>query len=157
LMIETPEANLSVGMRQLNGMYTQKYNRRHDKPGHLFQGRFRAILVQKENYLLELCRYVVLNPIRAGVVEKPEAWKWSSYQSTAGLRKKPDYLATDWIMGILNSQRIRAHRSNIGRLCKKGSLGDLHGWSFRVKSCWEKRDSSIESGKGDSRPAKVCK
>jgi putative transposase len=109
-MIETPDANLSIGMRQLNGIYTQKYNRRHHKPGHIFQGRFKAILVQKENYLLELCRYVVLNPVRAGVVKKPEAWRWSSYQATAGLRKKPDYLTTDWILGLFNSKRTVAQR-----------------------------------------------
>jgi len=109
-MIETPDANLSIGMRQLNGIYTQKYNRRHHKPGHIFQGRFKAILVQKEDYLLELCRYVVLNPVRAGVVEKPEAWRWGSYQSTAGLRKEPDYLSTDWILGLFNSKRTVARK-----------------------------------------------
>jgi REP element-mobilizing transposase RayT len=110
LMVETPDANLSIGMRQLNGIYTQKYNRRHHKPGHLFQGRFKAIVVQKENYLLELCRYVVLNPVRAGVVEKPEAWEWSSYRSTAGLRKERDYLTTDWILGLFNSKRSLAQK-----------------------------------------------
>ncbi len=68
LLIETPDANLSIGMRQLNGIYTQKYNRRHATPGHVFQGRFKAILVDKDNYLLELCRYVVLNPVRATMV-----------------------------------------------------------------------------------------
>ena len=64
LLIETPRANLSLGMRQLNGIYTQTFNRRHHRVGHLFQGRFRAILVEKESYLLELCRYIVLNPVR---------------------------------------------------------------------------------------------
>ena len=68
LMIETPDANLSRGMRQLNGVYTQKYNWRHSKTGHIFQGRYKSILVEKENYLLELCRYVVLNPVRANMV-----------------------------------------------------------------------------------------
>ncbi len=106
LMIETPDANLSIGMRQLNGIYTQKYDNKHHRPGHIFQGRFKAILVQKDHYLLELCRYVVLNPVRAGVVEKPEAWRWSSYQATAGLRKKPDYLTTDWILGLLSSRTM---------------------------------------------------
>jgi len=110
LMVETPDANLSIGMRQLNGVYTQRYNRRHHKTGHLFEGRFKAILVQKDNYLLELCRYVVLNPVRAGVVGKPEAWRWSSYQATAGLRKEPDYLATDWILGLFSSRRAVAQR-----------------------------------------------
>jgi REP element-mobilizing transposase RayT len=110
LMVETPDANLSIGMRQLNGLYTQRYNRRHHKTGHIFQGRFRAILVQKENYLLELCRYVVLNPVRAGVVEKPEACRWSSYQATAGLKKGPDYLTTNWILGLFNSKRTVAQK-----------------------------------------------
>ena len=109
-MIETPDANLSIGMRQLNGIYTQKFNRRHHKTGHLLEGRFKAILVQKDNYLLELCRYVVLNPVRVGVVEKPEVWRWSSYQATAGLRKKPDYLSTDWILGLFSSKRTVAQR-----------------------------------------------
>jgi len=110
IMVETPDANLSIGMRQLNGVYTQRYNRRHHKTGHLFEGRFKAILVQKDNYLLELCRYVVLNPVRVGVVEKPEVWRWSSYQATAGLRKKPDYLTTDWILGLFSSKRTVAQR-----------------------------------------------
>ncbi len=105
LMIETPDANLSIGMRHLNGVYTQKYNRRHHKPGHIFQGRFKAILVQKETYLLELCRYVVMNPVRAGVVEKPESWRWSSYQNTAGLRKGPDDLTSDWILGLFSRKK----------------------------------------------------
>ena len=110
LMIETPDANLSIGMRQLNGVYTQKYNRRHGSPGHIFQGRFKAILVQKETHLLELCRYVVLNPVRARMVEKPDAWSWSSYQATAGLRKEPAYLTTDWLLGMFNSKKSRAQR-----------------------------------------------
>jgi hypothetical protein len=110
LMLETPEANLSIGMRQLNGVYTQTYNRRHQISGHIFQGRFKAILVQKENYLLELCRYVVLNPVRAGVVKKIEDWRWSSYQATAGFERKPEFLTTDWILGLFAAQRTVAQR-----------------------------------------------
>ena len=110
LMVETPDANLSIGMRQLNGVYTQRYNRRHRKTGHLFEGRFKAILVQKDNYLLQLCRYVVLNPVGAGVVEKPEAWRWSSYQATAGLRREPGYLRTDWILGLFSSKKTVGQR-----------------------------------------------
>jgi REP element-mobilizing transposase RayT len=109
-MIETPDGNLSVGMRQLNGIYTQKYNRRHNKTGHIFQGRFKAILVQKENYLLELCRYVVLNPVRARLVEKPEAWRWSSYGATAGLRKKLHFLTTDWILSVFDRKTALAQK-----------------------------------------------
>ena len=81
LLIETVDGNLSQGMRQLNGVYTQASNRRHRRVGHLFQGRFKGILVDKEAYLLELSRYVVLNPVRAGMVESPEQWPWSSYRA----------------------------------------------------------------------------
>ncbi len=79
LLIETPDANLSKGMRQLNGIYTQYFNRVHDSVGHLFQGRFKSILVEKESYLLELCRYIVCNPVRANLCREPKDWKWSSY------------------------------------------------------------------------------
>jgi putative transposase len=110
LMIETPDANLSRGMRQLNGVYTQKYNWWHSKTGHIFQGRYKSILVDKENYLLELCRYVVLNPVRANMVEKPEEWKWSSYGATAGLRTVPNYLTADWILGLFNNNKAEAQK-----------------------------------------------
>ena len=85
LLIETPEGNLSRGMRQLNGVYTQRFNRRHGRVGHVFQGRFKAIVVDRDGYLLELCRYVVLNSMRAGVIKKLSAtpgavtrqrWAW---------------------------------------------------------------------------------
>jgi hypothetical protein len=108
LLIETPEANLSIGMRQLNGVYTQSYNRRHRKPGHIFQGRFKGILVEKESYLLELCRYVILNPVRAKMIKKPEDWKWSSYRATVGLNGAPGYLTVDWILSQLASQKAVA-------------------------------------------------
>jgi REP-associated tyrosine transposase len=110
LMIETPDANLSRGMRQLNGVYTQKYNWWHSKTGHIFQGRYKSILVEKENYLLELCRYVVLNPIRANMVQKPEEWQWSSYDATAGLKSVPDYLTTDWILGLFHRNKKEAQK-----------------------------------------------
>src|SRR5207247_381934 len=85
LLLETPQGNLSAGMRQVNGVYTQRFNRRHGRVGHIFQGRFKAILVERESYLLELCRYLVLNPVRAGIVRQPERYRWSSYRATAGL------------------------------------------------------------------------
>jgi len=85
LLIETPDGNLSEGMRQLNGVYTQRFNRRHRRVGHLFQGRFKAIVVERDSYLLELCRYVVLNPLRARRVKHIEHYPWSSYPATMGL------------------------------------------------------------------------
>ena len=99
LMIETPEPNLSRGMRQLNGVYTQGFNRLHRKVGHLFQGRFKAILVERDSYLLELARYVVLNPVRAKMVKAPENYKWSSYRPTLGLDPVPQGLSIGWLLG----------------------------------------------------------
>lgn len=99
LLVETPRANLSIGMLQLNGLFTQTFNRRHHRLGHLFQGRFKAILVEKESYLLELCRYIVLNPLRVKSRIDPASWKWSSYRATAGLAQKPQFLSTDWVLG----------------------------------------------------------
>ena len=84
VLLETAEGNLSQGMRQLNGVYTQKSNRRHGRVGHVFQGRYKAILVERNEYLLELCRYVVLNPIRAGMVSDLDEWSWSSYRAMIG-------------------------------------------------------------------------
>jgi len=110
LLIETPEANLSYGMRQLNGIYTQRYNRRHRNVGHIFQGRFKSILVDKENYLLELSRYIVLNPVRAKLVESPDKWPWGSYRATAGLIKAPEYLLVDWILGLFGTNRKLAQK-----------------------------------------------
>jgi len=84
LLVETPDANLSKGMRELNGVYTQRFNRTYDRAGHVFQGRYKAILVQKEAYLLELARYVVRNPVRARMVRAPGEWPWSSYRAMIG-------------------------------------------------------------------------
>jgi REP element-mobilizing transposase RayT len=108
LVIETPEANLSQGMRQLNGVYSQHINRTHGRVGHLFQGRFKAILVDKDSYLLELSRYVVLNPVRAGLVSRPGEWPWSSYRATAGEAAAPPFLASDWLLGAFAANRPQA-------------------------------------------------
>lgn len=108
LVIETREANLARGMRQLNGVYTQKSNWKYQKTGHVFQGRYKAIIVDRDSYFLELCRYVVLNPVRAHAVEKTEDWKWSSYRATAGSVVAPPFLATDGILGLFSRSRKRA-------------------------------------------------
>ena len=110
LVIETPDGNLSKGMRQLNGMYTQIYNRRHHRVGHIFQGRYKAILIEKESHLLEVCRYVVLNPVRAKAVEKPEIWQWSSYRGTLGMERPHPCLTTDWVLGQFDKKKSRPDR-----------------------------------------------
>lgn len=108
LVVETPEANLSQGMRQLNGVYTQWINRTYDRVGHVFQGRYKAILVEKDSYLLELARYVVLNPVRAGMVRDASRWAWSSYAEMVGVRSAPEWLETDWLLAQFGKQRQRA-------------------------------------------------
>lgn len=108
LLIETTDGNLSHGMRQLNGQYTQRFNRRHCLVGHLFQGRYKAILVQKEAYLLELTRYVVLNPLRANMVESLDDWRWSSYRYTTGLEETPLWFDSNWLLSQFDSQRDKA-------------------------------------------------
>ena len=110
LLTETPEPNLSRGMRQLNGVYTQRYNARHGKLGHVFQGRFKAVLIEKQSHLLEVCRYVVLNPVRAGLVTQARQWRWSSYAATAGLRMGPDFLTTGWVLTQFDKQQSVAQR-----------------------------------------------
>lgn len=110
LVVETPDGNLSKGMRQLNGMYTQASNRRHHRTGHLFQGRFQGILVDKDSYLLELTRYVVLNPVRAGMVKHPGKYPWSSYRAMVGEAPPPRWLATDALLGQFGRRRAEARR-----------------------------------------------
>ena len=99
LLVETPEANLVSGMRRFNGVYTQAFNRRHSRVGHLFQGRYKSIVVDKESYGLELCRYLVLNPVRARKVKRPGHWAWSSYRATVGQVAAPAWLEVAWVLG----------------------------------------------------------
>ena len=84
LLVQTPEPNLARGMRQLNGVYAQWFNRRHGRVGHLFQGRYGARLVQADEHLLAAVRYIVRNPVRAGLCRDPEEWRWSSHRATLG-------------------------------------------------------------------------
>jgi len=110
LIIETPDGNLSKGMRQLNGIYTQTFNNKYKRVGHLFQGRYKAILVDKASYLLELSRYVVLNPVRAKMVGHPKQYKWSSYNATAGINKEGNGLTVDWLLRQFAERRAAAQK-----------------------------------------------
>ena len=108
IVVETLEGNLSKGMRHLNGVYTQNFNRRHNRVGHVFQGRFKGILVEKETYLLELSRYVVLNPIRAGMESAIGTWPWSSYPAMVEAVQRPQWLEADWLLSQFGKKRKRA-------------------------------------------------
>ncbi|MBI5891514.1 MAG: transposase [Nitrosomonadales bacterium] len=108
LLLETPDGNLSKGMRQLNGVYTQRFNRTHKRVGHVFQGRYKAVIVQKQTYLLELARYIVLNPVRARMVRSAKDWPWSSYRAMAGMAETPTWLTADWILSSFSDKRSEA-------------------------------------------------
>lgn len=110
LLLETPDPNLSQGMRQLNGVYTQRFNRSHNRVGHVFQGRFKSILVEKDSHLLELCRYIVCNPVAAGMVVHPAEHEWSSYRYTAKPIKQPDFLSLNWLLTQFSIKRREARR-----------------------------------------------
>ncbi len=133
LLVETLDGNLSRGMSQLNGQFTQRFNRRHGVVGHLFQGRYKAILVQKGSYLLELARYVVLNPVRAGMVGRPEDWRWSSYPAAAGLAERPDWLDVNRLLGPFGKHRktaIERYRAFV--MAGKGESGPLENVRYQL-------------------------
>jgi putative transposase len=106
--IETPEPTLGRGMQGLLGGYAFEFNRRHGRYGPLFARPFSASLVETDAYVVELCAYVVMNPLRAGLVQAPEDWSWSSYRATAGLVKAPPFLETTLVPGMLHPRRKRA-------------------------------------------------
>ena len=108
LLLETPRSNLSQILHHINGAYTNYYNGKRNRTGHLFQGRYKAILVDKDAYCHKLSRYIHLNPVRAGMVEKPEQYPWSSYLYYAGAQKKPPWLTIDTVLGYLESDAGRA-------------------------------------------------
>ncbi|MFT5117647.1 MAG: putative transposase [Kiritimatiellia bacterium] len=108
LLVETPESNLSLGMRQLNGVYTQRFNRSQNRVGHVFQGRYKAILVEKASYLRELARYIILNPVRARMVRSAKDWVWSSYRATAGFKSPYPWLNVEWLLSGFARRRSTA-------------------------------------------------
>jgi len=111
LLIETRSGKLSRGMRALNGVYTQRFNRHHQRVGHVLQGRYKAVLVEKDAYLLELLRYVVLNPVRAGMVASAGEWPWSSYRGVMGKAAAPAALPVDAVLALFSSDRGVARRA----------------------------------------------
>ena len=139
LLIETPEPNLVAGMRRLNGVYTQAFNRRHGRVGHVFQGRYKSILVDKQSYGLELSRYIVLNPVRARMVKRAENWAWSSYRATVDQVAIPIWLDTDWVLSPLGGRNpvqayVRFVRSGSSRTRRGTSSKDRSGWAMRCFS-----------------------
>ena len=142
LFVETVHANLSKGMRQLNGVFTQASNRRRRRGGHLFQGRYKGILVDSEAYFLELSRYVVLNPVRAGMVDDPGKWRWSSYRATAGKDQSPSWLTTDAVLSAFGGRKGEA-RARYRQFVQEG-IGATSIWSGLNRQVFLGDDGFVE-------------
>ncbi len=140
LVLHTRAANLSRLMRHVNGVYTQAFNRRHGLVGHLFQGRFKAILVDRGAYLLALCRYVERNPVAAGLVSSASEWPWSSYGAHAGLAPTPPWLDSEGLHGYLlgepvtdAAQRRRAVSMYAKLVAEDRTEGDATFWQEALR------------------------
>jgi REP element-mobilizing transposase RayT len=143
VLVETPDANLSKGMRQLNGVYTQRFNRAHARSGHVFQGRYKAILAQKEAYLLELARYVVLNPVRARMVRTPADWPWSSYRAMLGEAPVPEWLEMRTLLAAFAETEPEAV-AQYARFVAEGT-GQPAPWEQLKNQVFLGSDSFVES------------
>lgn len=157
LLIETPEGGLSRGMQEMLTNYVQSFNRAAGRKGHLFHGRFKSQLVEKESYLLELARYIVLNPVRAKMVERPEDYRWSSYRATAGLEAAPPWLTTSWLLAQFapsGAEAPLAYRRFVdeGIGLERSPWEDLKhqiylgttGWLERMRAWVESEERSVE-------------
>jgi putative transposase len=113
LVVETPDADLSSGMQRLNGEYAQFFNFFHGLDGHVFQGRFHAVLIESDPHLAELSRYLALNPVRAGLAATARAWRWSSYPAIAEGRSSPTFVDVQGILGLFGRDPERARKSFI--------------------------------------------
>jgi REP element-mobilizing transposase RayT len=131
LLLQTLEANLSIAMRHLNGVYTQRFNRRHERCGHVLQGRFGAQLVDGDAYLREVCRYIVLNPVRAGLVAHPGEWGWSSFRATAGQTAAPGFLSVDWMRSLSGAKTHAEAARRFERNALIVVAVRYHGYSMR--------------------------
>ncbi len=147
LLIETPEGNLSAGMRQLNGVYTQAFNRSHGRDGHLFKGRFKAILVEKESHLLELCRYIVLNPVRAGMAAQPADYRWTSYLPTIGNAARPAFPATEWLLGNFSTSLAESCR-RYRNFVKEGMSNNESPWGQLVGQILLGTEAFVQQARG---------
>lgn len=110
LLIETPLGNITGVMHYLNSTYTGYFNRKYKRVGHLFQGRYKGFVIEKERYLLSVSRYIQLNPVRAKMVKRPEDYRWSSYSEYIGRGKKNGWLGCDWILGQYSKEEAKAKK-----------------------------------------------
>jgi REP element-mobilizing transposase RayT len=138
LLVETPDGNLSRGMHNLNGIYCRAYNSRHNRVGHLFQGRFHAALIDQDEYFQVVARYIALNPVRAKMVDDPLDYMWSSYRDTIGARIAPIFLTTESILRSFSDDETRAR--NLYREFVLGGLNEESDRSLENRSILGSRD-----------------
>jgi putative transposase len=131
LIVATPEPNLGLGMKWLKASYAQDFNFRHDRQGHLFGGRFYSQIIESDNHLIAAIVYVSVNPVRAGIVDQPEAWPWSSYPATIGVVSAPAFLAVDEALALVDQRRDVARRmlaEAVGEAARPGArMADAWG------------------------------
>ena len=108
LLVETPDPNISAGMHRLNSAYVHWFNDVHEVEGHLFERRFRSILVKSQGHALRVTRYIPLNPVRAGLCDRPEQYRWSSYAATIGRADRPECLRDEWVLALFDDDLGRA-------------------------------------------------
>lgn len=160
LVIQTHEANLSRGMHWLNTTYVGWFNDRHKRSGHLYKGRFDSKLIEKATHFTEVLRYVVLNPVRAKMVARPEDYEWSSYRATVGLEDARSWLDLDSTLGVFGEDRASAipayERFVLARIDSDESLWDQvqHGiflgsepWMLQMRKLVESKPRSSEHPK----------
>ncbi len=128
LALQTTEANLGRGMHHLNGSYAQRLNRRHEGYGHAFQDRYGAELIERDEHLVELTRYIALNPVRAGRCREPEAWPWSSYRATLGLDSPPPWLSANRLLDLFGTDLPTA-RLRYERFVQEGHVQRTGRWT----------------------------
>ena len=108
VLVETPEPNLSAGMHRLNSAYVHWFNDIHEVEGHLFERRFRSVLIERDGHALHVTRYIPLNPVRAGLCDRPEQYRWSSYAATMGKADPPEFLQFEWVLGLFADDHEQA-------------------------------------------------
>src|SRR4030042_1913137 len=155
LLLETPRGNLTAALHDSNTEYTNYFNRRHDRVGHLFQGRYRSILVDKDNYLLELSRYIHLNPVRAGMVRRPEAYRWSSYGSYLSAGSSPEWLQREDVLGQMDKNLAKGQHKyrrfveeGLGREIRDPLEEVIGGIALGGERFWEGLRKRLEQMKG---------
>lgn len=108
LLVETPDADLAAGMQKLNGDYGRSFNHRHGTKGHVFGARYHSAVIEADGHLLETCRYIALNPVRAGLCDEPESWPWSSYRAAIGLAAAHPAVSVDPLLRLFSRDPERA-------------------------------------------------